>query len=450
MTTPQIFFKPAARQAVKLKIGVDGPSGSGKTEGMLALLTGITNGGKIAVADTENESASYFADRYKFDTVAVPNADADVLIEVIRAAVANGYDALGIDSGSHAWLAILQAKDANTLANPTQNHWAAWGKSEYGPKWERFMATVLKAPIHIVMTMRSKQTYEQIENNGQKKIVKLGLQPQVREGSEYELGLVFSVNMAHMAEASKDRTHLFPPGKLVDLCDQKVHRSLVNWMNTETPATHEACVALQELAEKEGVSQVTKDAVTQLLTSGVPSASKVARWTEQLQQKVATPAAGLAAAVTPSPLKSAHAAAMKELDLAEQEVLVQGKAPPGEFPLAGVNPIPGEPRAEPETDLDKARKELHDAMDHPFMPKEAKSFFSTRIRGGKVGTLVAARANAALAKICLEIGDELTATDAKSVKEVRTLLLQASTYAAETLTGILEKLKAAHPVGATA
>lgn len=439
MTTPNITFKPATRQAVKLKIGIDGPSGSGKTEGMLALLTGITNGGKIAVADTENESASYFSDRYQFDTVAVPNADADVLVEVIRAAVAGGYDALGIDSGSHAWLAILNAKDANTLANPSQNHWAAWGKTEFGPKWERFMATILKAPIHIVMTMRSKQAYEQVENNGKKTIVKLGLQPQVRDGAEYELGLVFSVNMAHMAEASKDRTHLFPPGTLVDLCDAKVHRSLVNWMNTETPATHEAQVALSELAAQESVPKVTKDAVTQLLTTGIPSAAKVARWTEQLRAKVVAPAA----VVTPE-LKAAAQNAMRELDAAEEQL----KTPPGEFPLAGANPIPVPAAPAPEGDLDTARAELKEAMDNPLMPKEARAYFSTRVGGGKVGTVVAARAAVALAKICLEIGDELTATDDKHKKEISILLLQASMYAPDKLAGIRDSLKQAHPVGA--
>src|SRR5689334_23048552 len=70
-----IQFTKAARHAVKLKIGIDGPSGSGKTLGALALAHGITQGGRIAVADSENGSASLYADRYEFDTVAIPDAN---------------------------------------------------------------------------------------------------------------------------------------------------------------------------------------------------------------------------------------------------------------------------------------------------------------------------------------------------------------------------------------
>ena len=59
-----IQFQKAERHSVKLKIAVDGPSGSGKTLGALALAHGITKGGRIAVADSENKSASLYSDRY--------------------------------------------------------------------------------------------------------------------------------------------------------------------------------------------------------------------------------------------------------------------------------------------------------------------------------------------------------------------------------------------------
>lgn len=427
MTTP-IQFKRATRQAVKLKIGVDGPSGSGKTFGALSIATGITNGGRIAVIDSENESASFYADSFAFDTLSFPDAEAETLMAIIDAAVREHYDAVVIDSLSHVWLKILENKDAYERDNPKANRFTMWGMAQFGPRWEKLMSYLLHAPIHIVATMRSKQAYEQTDQGGTKKVVKLGLQPQVREGAEYEFGLVFSVNEAHRAECTKDRTRLFATGELVDLSASALHKRLITWMNSETPATHEACVALSELAHRKGVSDVTRKAVDDLLTTGVPSANKVERWTEQLSKHVVEMA--------------------EDGEEFPPKALSAAPTPPGEFPLGGVNPIPGEPRAQPETDLDKARAELHEAMDNPFMPKEARSYFSTRIRGGKVGTLVAARAHAALAKLCLEIGDELTAADAKTGKEVGSLLLSASTYVAETLTGILEKMKAAHPVGA--
>ncbi len=227
-----IQFQKAARHAVRLKIGVDGPSGSGKTMGALALAHGITKGGRIAVADSENGSASLYADRYEFDTVAIPDADPKTYRAIITAAVEAGYDALVIDSLTHAWQYVLNKKDSYDAANPKSNNWTNWRK--FAPLWEDLMKDILQAPIHIVATMRSKQAYEQVEKDGRKQVVKLGLQPQVRDGAEYEFGLVFSVNQAHRAEATKDRTALFAD-RVVDLCDDEIHASLVGWMNSGGP-----------------------------------------------------------------------------------------------------------------------------------------------------------------------------------------------------------------------
>ena len=226
-------FQKAARHAVKLKIAVDGPSGSGKTMGALALAKGITANGRVAVADSENGSASLYADRFDFDTVSIPNAEPKTYKALIDAAVAGGYDALVIDSLSHAWLKILHDKEDYDRKNPKSNQWANWSK--FGAQWEQLMKDILDAPIHIIATMRSKQAYEQIEKDGRKQVVKLGLQPQVRDGAEYEFGLVFSVNQAHIAEATKDRTGLFKDRQM-DLCDVSLHRELAAWMDAGGPA----------------------------------------------------------------------------------------------------------------------------------------------------------------------------------------------------------------------
>lgn len=229
MATPQFQFTKAARHAVKLKIGVDGASGSGKTLGALAIAHGIANGGRIAVADSENGSAALYADRFAFDTLNIPDANPATYRAIIDAAVAAQYDALVIDSLSHAWLKVLAEKEDYDRANPKSNSWTNW--RTFGPKWEQLMAHILAAPIHIVATMRSKQAYEQVESGGRKSVIKLGLQPQVRDGAEYEFGLVFSVNQAHHAEATKDRTGLFAD-RLVDLCAPTLHAELVAWMGT--------------------------------------------------------------------------------------------------------------------------------------------------------------------------------------------------------------------------
>jgi hypothetical protein len=227
-------FKKAERHAVKLKIAVDGPSGSGKTMGALALAKGITNGGRIALADSENVSASLYAGRFEFDTIAIPDAKPSTYKALIDAAVEGGYEALVIDSLSHAWHYVLAEKEAHELRDSKANGWTLWRK--YGPMWDGLMQHILQAPIHIIATMRSKQAYEQVvKSDGRKAVVKLGMAPQVRDGSEYEFSIVFSVNQDHFAEATKDRSELFA-GRQLNLCDVALHRELAAWMDSGGPA----------------------------------------------------------------------------------------------------------------------------------------------------------------------------------------------------------------------
>jgi hypothetical protein len=98
---------------------------------------------------------------------------------------------------------------------------------------------------------------------------------------------VLTVNMAHRAEATKDRTHLFEAGELVDQCDPDIHKKLIKWMNTETPAAQEAVERLIELMKHELVPDVTRAAIQRGISTGTPGADKVARWTQQLASHIA-------------------------------------------------------------------------------------------------------------------------------------------------------------------
>src|SRR4051812_16751268 len=98
-------FKKAERKSAWLKLAITGPSGSGKTYSALLIAKGL--GGKIAVLDTENDSASLYAglpDMPDFDAQCIgPPFHSDKYIKVIKEAVAAGYNTLIIDSTSHQW-----------------------------------------------------------------------------------------------------------------------------------------------------------------------------------------------------------------------------------------------------------------------------------------------------------------------------------------------------------
>jgi hypothetical protein len=236
-------FKPipqarkAEKRQVKLKLGIQGPSGSGKTEGALALATNLWPDAKILVVDTENESASLYADRYNFDTIPLdPPFETTRYEYCVDYAVENGYDVLIVDSVSHQWDGeggILRRKE-ELDRRPGANSWANWAM--FTPEHQHFIETIKQAKLHIIATIRSKQDYVLEQNDkGKSKPVKMGMAPIQREGFDYEFSLIFDVQMDHKATVSKNRTGLFE-NKVVDLTDKKVAKQLREWLDSGKPA----------------------------------------------------------------------------------------------------------------------------------------------------------------------------------------------------------------------
>jgi hypothetical protein len=224
------MFKKAVRARAKLKLCLTGPSGSGKTLSALKIAKGI--GGKIAVIDTENDSATLYAGREdvpEFDVLNLaPPYTTDKYLAAINAALAENYDLLIIDSGSHQWAGeggLLQRKEQ--LDQRGGDSFRNWGKMT--PEQEKFKSAILHFPKHLIMTLRSKQDYAMSTNEkGKASIQKLGLAPIQREGMEYEFTLVLDIDMGHQAMASKDRTGLFD-GKLFVPSEQE-GKVLKNWL----------------------------------------------------------------------------------------------------------------------------------------------------------------------------------------------------------------------------
>lgn len=225
-----IQFQRAQRTAVKLKALLTGPSGSGKTTGALSLARDL-GFQKIAVIDSENDRASYYADQFTFDVVSVADAKPSAYQAAMLAAVNAGYDVVIIDSLSHAWQNVLDRKDAYDKANPKSNQWANW--RTFGAEWESFIRDILLLPSHVIATARSKQEYEQTTD---KKIVKLGLAPQIREGTDYEFALHCDINDQHKIDVRKDNTGLFGDKTAVwDLTNGSIAKPLASWLGSAKP-----------------------------------------------------------------------------------------------------------------------------------------------------------------------------------------------------------------------
>lgn len=221
------MFKKAERKQAKLRLALAGPSGSGKTYSALLLAQGI--GGRIAVIDTEHGSASLYADIADFDTVELHAPySPERYVEAIIAAEQAGYNVLIIDSYSHEWTGsggCLEANEKLAHQKFKGNTWAAWNETTL--RHRRLTDKILTSSLHIICTMRSKT--ETVQGEG-KKILKLGMKSEQRDGTDYEFTVVLDLTHdGHTAMASKDRTKLFEEPELITA---ETGRRLLAWLNS--------------------------------------------------------------------------------------------------------------------------------------------------------------------------------------------------------------------------
>jgi hypothetical protein len=222
-------FKKATRTQAKLKIAMTGPSGSGKTFSSLLLAKGMAK--KIAFVDTENHSASLYADRFEFDELTLsPPFTVQKYIQAIQDAVKGGYEVLIIDSLTHAWAGeggLLAKKEAlDSRGGNSYTNWASITKEH-----EALKNAFLQSPIHLIATMRSKQDYIlELNEKGKSQPKKVGLAPIQRDGMEYEFTTVFDIGMDHQYVASKDRTGLFDG--VIEKITESTGEKLISWLSS--------------------------------------------------------------------------------------------------------------------------------------------------------------------------------------------------------------------------
>jgi AAA domain len=214
------LFTKAVKAEAKARIAVTGPSGSGKTYSALMWATTLAEGGKIAVIDTERDSAKLYADRFEFDTLSMtapyhPNR----LVEALKVAEQEGYACVVIDSLTHFYNGsggLLELVDQAGAA-AKGNSFAGWKVAT--PIQQAMVDAILNFNGHIIATMRSKTEWSLEKNeNGRIAPKKVGLAPQQRDGIEYEFTLVVEMDTDHRTIIGKTRCEsladkVFAPNK---------------------------------------------------------------------------------------------------------------------------------------------------------------------------------------------------------------------------------------------
>lgn len=201
-------LQKATRKKVKLRLGLSAVAGGGKTYSALLLAKGLCGDwSKVAVIDTENNSASLYAHLGDFNTINLTSPyTPERYIQAIKACEDGGMDVIIIDSITHEWdgkggiLEIHGAMTGNSFTN--------W--SSITPRHQKFIDAILQSTSHVITCVRRKQDYEMTkDSNGKVKVEKAGLKEITREGFEYDLSANLELDIKHNVTASKDRTGLF-------------------------------------------------------------------------------------------------------------------------------------------------------------------------------------------------------------------------------------------------
>jgi len=222
-------LEQAKRHQVKLRLGLSGASGFGKTYSALLLAFGITNDWtKIAVIDTENNSASLYSNLGGYNVLSLTEPyTPERYIEAIKTAEKASMEVIIIDSITHEWSGKGGCLQIHEQLGGRFQDWA-----KISPRHQSFIDAILQSTGHVITTTRRKVDYSiDTAQNGRTKVVKHGTKEITREGFEYELTVNFElINDNHLVKASKDRTGLFMD-KPEFIINKATGKRLLAWCN---------------------------------------------------------------------------------------------------------------------------------------------------------------------------------------------------------------------------
>lgn len=252
-------------------MSIAAPTGFGKTIGALIIAKGMGyDWDQIAVIDTENESASLYADHRlpsgyhigEFQTIPIqPPFTPEKYVQAIKACEDADIKVIIIDSVTHVWTGqggLLEFNDS-LGGNKFQN----WAKTT--PRYQAWLNAILHSKCHVITTNRKKQAYALINEGGKSKVEKQGMEDQIRDGYDYEMTVAFDiVNDGHLAKASKDRTSLFM-NQPEFVITEEVGKKIKDWCESGTAPTP---------IEKPGIDEARFQKAISLIKSGDATAKQ--------------------------------------------------------------------------------------------------------------------------------------------------------------------------------
>lgn len=279
-----MILKKATRKKVKLRLSIASPTGFGKTYSALLLAYGITNDwNKIAVIDTENESASLYSDLGDYNTIAMePPYSVDKFCQAVKTCIDAGIELIIVDSTYHYWHGKGGLLEYN---NSLGGRYQDWAKTNL--QYARWLDTILQSPAHFICTSRKKQAYEMVKTDGKTTVEKKGMEDQIRDGFDYEMTIAFNIITAgHLTEASKDRTRLFTD-KPEFIITSQTGELIKQWCESGVDEISDAIKKLQNCNSVDELSMFKDTLEKSTITSPEFKSAAIIRFNELSNRKIA-------------------------------------------------------------------------------------------------------------------------------------------------------------------
>lgn len=200
-------FRPATKDGFNATVALQGPSGSGKTWTGLSIASGLAEGQRFAVIDTERGAAALYVNDLDvtFDTLPMYRYDPRDLQKALAAAAQAGYPVVMVDSLSHFWKGTDGTLDQVERAKSKYggNKFAGW--KDGTPIQNEMIEALMAYPGHVVATMRS-YVHWVLENGAP---VNKGMRAEQRKGIEFEFGVAAEMDEANRLRFIKSRCPSF-------------------------------------------------------------------------------------------------------------------------------------------------------------------------------------------------------------------------------------------------
>lgn len=237
---PAFKVTEAVREAVPALIALWGFSDSGKTYSALRLARGLVGPkGKIAVIDTENKRAKFYAGMFGgwLHIDLQPPFTPARYTAALNAAIQAGADAVIVDSMSHCWEGqggVLEQADASTAKGL-----AKWKNPKMA--YKRMTNALFRAPVHVIFCVRAKEKFVQQGGGKDATIASAGLVPICDSRFIYEM----TVSAQMESGAHKPLAPVKVPAEIInaikpgEFISEQSGEIIAAWLAGGAPVDHE-------------------------------------------------------------------------------------------------------------------------------------------------------------------------------------------------------------------